>query len=84
MVKYFLFYFMDKNLSYKEEQYKKRIANLKKLAKERITEEIINIEKRTPTKTEVNKIYNERIKEYDKVLIKKNKGIATGGPAAAF
>lgn len=84
MVKYFLFYFMDKNLSYKEEQYKKRIANLKKLAKERITVEIINIEKRTPTKTEVNKIYNERLKEYDKVLIKKNKGIATGGPAAVF
>jgi len=75
---------MDKNLSYKEEQYKKRIANLKKLAKERITVEIINIEKRTPTKTEVNKIYNERLKEYDKVLIKKNKGIATGGPAAVF
>jgi len=75
---------MNKNLTYQEEQYKKRIKNLEKIAKERISEEIIKKDKRTPTKKEINDIYRQRLMEYDVELSKTNRGIATGGPASSI
>ena len=73
---------MEKTNEFRKELYNKRIANLEKIAKERITEEIFNSEKRKPSQREVNRIYKERLKNYSKNIEKLNLGVAIGGPAS--
>ncbi len=70
------------NKIYQDELAKKRISNLVQVAKDHIKKEIENKERRTPTKKEIDKIYKERIKEYEKKINYSLKGFATGGPAA--
>lgn len=73
---------MEKSDEFRKELYNKRIANLEKIAKERIAEEILNTEKRKPSQREVNKMYKERLKNYSKKIEKLNLGVAVGGPAS--
>lgn len=65
----------------REELIKERVTKLRNVAKKRIAEEIEEREKRIPSKQEVNKIYTNRLKDFEKRLNKTNKGLATGGPA---
>ncbi len=70
---------------YKDELIDKRIKRLEELARIKIKEELeykMRFKNKKPTKAQVEKEYEKRIKEYEEDLNKTNKGFATSGPAA--
>jgi hypothetical protein len=71
-----------RNETYSRDLYTQRIEKLVKIAKERIKEEIVDTQKRTPSNSEVDKIYKDRLNEYGKTLKKTMKSVAVGGPAS--
>ena len=71
-----------KESTYSHNLHVERIEKLVKIAKERIKEEIMDTQKRTPSNSEVDKIYKDRLNEYSKTLKKTMKSVAIGGPAS--
>jgi hypothetical protein len=71
-----------RNETYSRNLYSQRIEKLVKIAKERIKIEIEETQKRTPSNSEVDKIYKDRLNEYGKTLKKTMKSVAVGGPAS--
>lgn len=71
-----------KESTYSHNLHVERIEKLVKIAKERIKEGIEEMQKRTPSNNEVDKIYKERLNEYGKKLKKTMKSVAVGGPAS--
>ena len=71
-----------RNETYSRNLYSQRIEKLVKIAKERIKIEIEETQKRTPSNSEVDKIYKDRLNEYGKTLKKTMKSVAIGGPAS--
>jgi hypothetical protein len=71
-----------KESTYSHNLHVERIEKLVKIAKERIKEEIVDTQKRTPSNSEVDKIYKDRLNEYGKTLKKTMKSVAVGGPAS--
>jgi len=67
-----------KESTYSHNLHVKRIEKLVKIAKDRIKIEIEETQKRTPSKNEVDKIYKDRLNEYEKTM----KSVAVGGPAS--
>ena len=71
-----------KESTYSHNLHVERIEKLVKIAKERIKEGIIETQKRTPSNSEVDKIYKDRLNQYGKTLKKTMKSVAIGGPAS--
>jgi hypothetical protein len=71
-----------RNETYSRNLYSQRIEKLVKIAKERIKIEIEETQKRTPSNSEVDKIYKDRLNQYGKTLKKTMKSVAIGGPAS--
>ncbi len=71
-----------KESTYSHNLHVERIEKLVKIAKDRIKEEIMDTQKRTPSNSEVDKIYKDRLNEYSKTLKKTMKSVAIGGPAS--
>ena len=71
-----------KESTYSHNLHVERIEKLVKIAKERIKEGIEEMQKRTPSNNEVDKIYKERLNQYGKTLKKTMKSVAIGGPAS--
>jgi len=71
-----------KESTYSHNLHVERIEKLVKIAKERIKEGIEEMQKRTPSNNEVDKIYKDRLNEYGKTLKKTMKSVAVGGPAS--
>lgn len=71
-----------KESTYSHNLHVERIEKLVKIAKERIKEGIEEMQKRTPSNNEVDKIYKDRLNQYGKTLKKTMKSVAIGGPAS--
>ena len=71
-----------KESTYSHNLHVERIEKLVKIAKARIKEGIEETQKRTPSNSEVDKIYKDRLNEYGKKLKKTMKSVAVGGPAS--
>jgi len=71
-----------RNETYSRDLYTQRIEKFVKIAKARIKEGIEETQKRTPSNSEVDKIYKDRLNEYGKTLKKTMKSVAIGGPAS--
>lgn len=71
----------NKVLNTREQLLEERVRKLRNEAKKRIALEIEETQKRKPSKQEVNRIYEHRLKRFEVDLERSNKGMATGGPA---
>lgn len=67
-----------KESKYSHNLHVERIEKLVKIAKARIKEGIEETQKRTPSNSEVDKIYKDRLNEYSKTM----KSVAIGGPVS--
>ena len=70
----------NKILNTREQLLEERVRKLRNEAKKRIALEIEETQKRKPSKGEVNRVYEERLKKFEVNLERSNKGMAVGGP----